>query len=391
MTDVQIGLRCPKSEQNLYGWKRVDAIPPDEVCVVYLGGDGSRSDKDANGYAKIAENDIMGSLQQHIPVYGVTYDFGDTDVGLARKIQFLKNRAATLLSATKKNDLMKDAATENTEEAYIDKLYQNILASRVIPKQKGRRFTAEEIAQNIRKITFISHCHGGYVAYGLERRLKEQLKSLGYSLADRKMIVSQMLVVAHAPACPLGVQQSSFYAFRSAYDGQGEIGWNILPSYINRRKREERCRFTAEQQNDTDKIEQNRWFDLQATYLEKKRLFLIKQKHPWLNDEDGPFLANPAEHGDLTCNSQQTEDGRGIMGISRNILVGGVINALANKEKFTPLPSIEELILDHRTNVDKKQQLQYNAKLSDIFRKMCANGKQLIADAISDFMVNSRK
>lgn len=384
MTNAQIGLRCPKSEQYPLGWKKVDSIPADEVCVVYLGGDGSVTDKDANGYAKIADNDVSKVLGLHVPVYGVTYDFGETDAGLARRVQFLKHRAATLLPEKRAQKILDNAAAQNLKEVYIDKLYKNIVEPRIVPAQKGRRFSAEEIAQNIRKITFISHCHGGYVAYGLEQRMKAQLKDLGYSLAERKNILVQMLVVAHAPACPLGVQQSSFYAFRSAYDAEGNTGWNLLPEYIRRRKYEERMRFYGEQSNNAAKIEQNHWFELPATYLEKKRLFLIKQKHPWINEEDGPFMANPAEHGDLAYGSpQQTDDGRGLMMLARNVLVGGVMNSLDNKEKYTPLPPIEELILEHSKAVERCE--TYNKWLGNVFNKMKENGKKLIADIVTDF------
>ena len=391
MTDVQIGLRCQKSEQYPHGWKKVDAVPADEVCVVYLGGDGSVTDKEANGYTKIAEKDITQALGHGVPVYGATYDFGEADTDLARKLQFLKHRAATLLPEKRAQRIISDAAEENPDETYIDKLYKNIVEPRVVSAQKGIRFSAAEIAQNIRKITFISHCHGGYVAYGLEQRMKAQLKDLGYSLAERKNILSQMLVVAHAPACPLGVQQSSFYAFRSAYDGEVDTGWNLLPDYIRRRKREERMRFAGEQAADRAKIEQNRWFELPATYLEKKRLFLIKQKHPWVNEEDGPFMANPAEHGDLAYGGpQQTDDGKGLMMLARNVLVGGVVNSQANKEKFTPLPPIEELILYHDTGRDAEKFRGYNGKLREIFKKMKENGKKLIADVINCYKSGGR-
>lgn len=390
--DVHIGLRCPKSEQYPFGWKKTDSIPSDEVCVVYLGGDGTTEDRKANGYAKIAQNDIKEALQMNIPVYGVTYDFNGHSKELARKIAFMKNRAATFLEENKRNQIFAEIGTEDIDESYLDKLYRRILAPRIMLRQKGKRLTAEEAARNIRKITFVTHCHGGYVAYRLEQKMQKQLKELGYSLAERKMIVSQMLVVAYAPACPLGVQQSSFYAFRSAYDGQGETGWNILPTYIRQRKREERTRFAAEQNNNTQKAAQNRWFELKPSYLEKKRLFLIKQKHPWLNDEDGPFMVNLAEHGDVVCGTEgQTKDGIAMMLMGRNTLVNGVKNALENKDKFSPLPSINELILESDAELEPQKRMQYNAKLSAIFKNMCENGKKFIAEAVRDLRTHNRE
>ncbi|MBQ9270723.1 MAG: hypothetical protein IJ218_00445 [Alphaproteobacteria bacterium] len=391
MTDAQIGLRCPKSDEYKYGWKKVDSIPADEVCVVYLGGDGATDDRKANGYTKVAQNDIKTALQIDVPIYGVTYDFAGKNPSFTRKIQFLKHRAATLLSAAKAEQIKEDAADENADEAYLEKLYKNIMEPRIVPMQKGRRYSAEEIARNIRKITFVTHCHGGYVAYELEKRMRKQLESLGYSLQERKNILSQMLVVAHAPSCPLGVQQSSFYSFRSAYDGQGETGWGILPEYIRNRKREERIRFAADQNGDTPRAAQNRYLELKPSYLEKKRLFIIKQKHPWLNDEDGPFMTNPDEHGDITYgHPQQTPDGKCMMFFSRNLMISGVKNSIENAQKFTPLPPLEELIAVHDVNMDSAERQNFNAKLASVYKTLCANGKKLIAEAIKDLQTHGR-
>ncbi len=392
MTNAQIGLRCPKSDEYPHGWKKVDSIPADEVCVVYLGGDGATDDRKANGYTKVAQNDIKTALQTDVPVYGVTYDFEGKNPTFARKMQFLKHRAAALLSERKQQQIKEDVADENADEAYLEKLYKNIMEPRIVPAQKGRCFTAEEISRNIRKITFVTHCHGGYVAYELEKRMRNQLEKLGYSLPERKNILSQMLVVAHAPSCPLGVQQSAFYSFRSAYDGQGETGWGILPEYIRKRKREERIRFAADQNGDAERAAQNRYLEIKPSYLEKKRLFVIKQKHPWMNNDDGPFMTNPDEHGDITYgNPNQTQDGKCMMFFSRNLMINGVKNALDNKDKFTPLPPLEELIKVRDVNMDSQERQNFNAKLSSVFKALCTNGQKLIAEVVNDYKSGGRQ
>lgn len=201
-----------------------------------------------------------------------------------------------------------------------------------------------------------------------------------------------MLVVAHAPSCPLGVQQSSFYSFRSAYDGKGETGWGILPEYIRKRKREERIRFAADQNGDVKRAAQNRYLEMKPSYLEKKRLFVIKQKHPWMNDDDGPFMTNPDEHGDITYgNPNQTQDGKCMMFFSRNLMINGVKNALDNNDKFTPLPPLEELIKVRDANMDAQERHNFNAKLSSVYKNLCDNGKKLIAEVVNDYKSGGRQ
>ena len=38
MSCIEIGLRTQKTDDNPYGYAKVNNIPADEVCVLYLGG-----------------------------------------------------------------------------------------------------------------------------------------------------------------------------------------------------------------------------------------------------------------------------------------------------------------------------------------------------------------
>lgn len=45
MSSIEIGMRTDKTEANPYGYVKVAFIPEDEVCVLYLGGDGTDTDR----------------------------------------------------------------------------------------------------------------------------------------------------------------------------------------------------------------------------------------------------------------------------------------------------------------------------------------------------------
>lgn len=391
VASITLGQRIEKSADHPYGWKEVSAIAPNEVCVLYLGGDGALEDRIANGYAKTVEREIAEDLPQKVSYYSVKYDFAGHSKEIARKLNFLKHRATALASKSTKYFIEVQASEYTLNPQYIDTLYQATLAPRISTCGGKEKLPAEEAARNVRKMTIVAHCHGGYVAHMLEKKMRAHMQELGYSPQENLLITSQMLVVAHAPSCPLGVQKSSFYSFRSAYDPEGETGWNLLPEYIRKRKKEERFRFNGEETHDAEKIKQNRWFDLPASYLEKKRLFLIKQKHPWLNDE-GPFMVNPAEHGDISCGSEgQTKDGTMLLLFSRNVVLNGVINSLQQKDKFTPLPPIDKLILESGNSENSADRKQYNEKITAIFKQLKESGKSLIKEIIADYrQSNSR-
>lgn len=53
------------------------------------------------------------------------------------------------------------------------------------------------------------------------------------------------------------------------------------------------------------KIKENRWFDFEPCFFNKKQgnLFMIKQKYKWV-DEDGPFMINSDEHNNVSIKMQ---------------------------------------------------------------------------------------
>ena len=390
VASITLGQRIEKSAEHPFGWKEVNAIAPDEVCVLYLGGDGAQEDRIANGYAKTVEDEIADALPEKVNYYSVKYDFAGHSKEIARKLNFLKHRATAVASKSTKYFIEVQASEYTLNPQYIDTLYRATLAPRISASDGTQKISAEEAARNVRKMTIVAHCHGGYVAHMLEKKMRAHMQELGYSPQDSKLICSQMLVVAHAPSCPLGMQKSSFYSFRSAYDAEGETGWNLLPHYIRKRKKEERFRFNGEETHNEEKIAQNRWFELPPSYLEKKRLFLIKQKHPWPNDE-GPFMVNPKEHGDIRCGSKgQTQDGSMLLLFSRNVVLSGVINSLQQKEKFTPLPPINELILENGYGEESAERKVFNGKISAKFKQLTENGRNLIKEIIADYRQSDR-
>ena len=381
---ISIGQRIPRSDIYPLGWKFVASVPSDEACAIYLGGDGATEDKLANGYAKIIETETADALPEKINIYSVKYDFTGHSKEIARKLNFLQHRATALATKNECHFIMVHASEYTLDPPYINTLYQATLAPRITTSDGKHRLPAQEAARNVRKITFVSHCHGGYVAHMLEKKMRSHLTQLGYSQEEKNLITSQMLVIAHAPSCPLGIQKSSFYSFRSAYDAEGETGWNLLPEYIRHRKKEERFRFNGEKLHNQELIEQNRWFELPATYMEKKRLFLIKQKRPWVNEDDGPFMANPQEHGEIQYGfNGETKDGMLMLLMAHNVLVSGLLNSLRQKSGFTPLPPIESLILDNSPNTSADVKQDINSKLTSAFNEMKISGKKLNREIIT--------
>ena len=371
MSSVEIGLRTEQTPSNQYGWEIVDNVPADQVCVVYLGGDNAKTDKAANGYAKSIDRQLQTDFGQRIAVYSIKYEFDGHNREWARKYEFLKHRQefnGATIKRTKEN-----VATEEMTPQYVDVLYKKLIEPRISVHGKIK-ISAEEACRRMRMMTFVAHCHGGYVALKLEEKMQAEMKKLGYSLEERNKIQAQMLVLAHAPACALGISKSQMISFRTVYDRKIPAPGNFFNNYIKARRAEEGRRYFAEETGNMDAVSQNRRFDFEPCFFEKKQgnLFMIKQRYPW-NDE-GPMRVNDDEHGfvDYFNPGDQTKDGAILTAFCRCILYNGVKNSLSQIKGFEPLPSIEKLILPP---VEK-----LHARYTEIFDKMRENGKKFRAE-----------
>ena len=242
MSSVKIGLRTTKTEDNPNGYITIENIPNDEVCVLYLGGDGSTDDKAANGYAKIIENEILDTVNTSIPVYSITYNFEDNKQSISRRLEFIKHRTEVLLSDERLNKTISQASNEDYAPKYIDELFEKTILPRISTYKGKGKLSTEEACKRIRKLNIVAHCHGGYVAHKLEEKMQQTMSELGYNDKERKSIQSQLLIIGHAPACPLGISKSQFISFKSIYDEQVPQANNWFSAYIEKRKFEERKR-----------------------------------------------------------------------------------------------------------------------------------------------------
>lgn len=369
MSSIEIGKRTDKTEDNPYGYVKVDSIPGDEVCVLCLGGDGTTTDKAANGYAKIIKNEILDEISTETPVYSIKYDFDGHNTSLARQIANIKHRTEVLRSNADIEKTLSKATDEEYNPQYVNELFEKAILPRITLHNGKGKLSVDEACKRIRKLNIVTHCHGAYTVLKLEEKMQAAMKELGYSGQDRKKIQSQMLVIAQAPACPLGISKSEFISFKSAYDSF-TLKNNFFDSYINSRVCEERGRLFAEVSKDKEGIEKNKWFDLKACFFAKKQgnLFLIKRKYEW-EEFDGPSPFETLEHNNAHFDGKyKTKHGRLMDYYAKTILQNGIKNSLQQGDRFVPLPPIEDLILSGNPEMQEKEQ--------SAFEKMKQNGKE---------------
>lgn len=329
---VVLGQRVEKSREAEFGWKRVAGIPADEVCVLFLGGDGTVTEKEANGYLAsveklLARHDLAGRAG----LYAVVYDFGDfMNKELARTKMMVDYRRNVKVT--------RELSEETKNPKYVGEIFDKVLATRI--SRNGRRLPFKEAADNIRRLNVVTHCHGAYMFLKLEELMQKKMGELGYSPAEREKIQQQLLVVAHAPYCPLGVSKSTMVAFASAQDYE---------------------------------VDHHNHFEASVHRLEKEG----KLKMAYFPDEKGNLFLAPSlgkdveQHNFLGYDTEATglsKEGQVLIGLSGNVLVNGLKNSLA----VGCLPSVKELTSGG------------NEKAEKLFERLAQNGMEMHELIVAD-------
>lgn len=390
--------------------KVVNSVPADEVCVVYLGGDGIYTMDKAARLSDIVANEILLDMTgPNIPNYAYVYDGSAQEK--QREFQFehhnknifptnaeiqnlyindknisriFRTKVAALIAhgnldinfiIDDGNEKLKKRIQEKLQDfdpkisaklskkiftykqflkssKYLDEIFAATILPRITDKS-GNRLPNDIAMRNIRKMNFIAHCHGGYVALVLSEMMKNKMIELGYSTQEIKNIQSQMLVVALNPACPLGVTDIRMVSFISAYDMSVPRPQNWMELYLDNKTA---C-----------DIDQD--WKLKPGFLSGKNgdVFYVKNR---FNLENGNVTYD--EHANMHYYHEKlTDDGRMLMMLMRNVIMSGIKNSNEQTKKFVPLPKLDKLILDGKNDAEIKQQ----------FSDMKKNGKILMSDA----------
>ncbi|MBO4582713.1 MAG: hypothetical protein J5714_01485 [Alphaproteobacteria bacterium] len=431
MSHSSIIQRVPKTPDNRYGIKRVEFIPGDEVCVLYLGGNDTTTTRAANGNAKIIEQDILPDLSAQIQVYVAQYMVDTGDMAVEWESNFSKyghnflgspraynsvwitkqnfkrifnndvlprvvgrsGRPLSINSAKEKLDKLSlvfdgdfkalrskmalelqatlmecgvniadskaliqiiinnSISAKDFDTQYIDELFENAILPRI--SDNGSKLPLDVAMSRARKINIVAHCHGAYVAQKLEEKTKDKMRELGYSPTETNQILSQVLVVAHAPVIPLGVSKFRIISFTTARDFFAQRPNNWVKKYV-------RYKQTKEKTIGTD------W--LQPCFLSGHNgdVFIIRNAFNSL--ENG--RPSPGEHRSARYVAAEGQNDIGIFMsfIAGNILKNGIENSL--KEKFTPLPPTSELVLGKKNREGMR----------GLFEQMQKNGTKFMAD-----------
>lgn len=329
---IYIGTRAKKTNAYPHGFKFVNNISPDETAILFLGGNGTNSERIANGYLSDLEKLMdFHKVRKKVSLYAVVYDFGEIEDSAVTFNDYFARKK--LIQEHHRNVKISQQLNEDTlHPRYVDDLFNKVFLERICDKNNNR-LSIEDACAKIRKLTVVAHCHGAYTFLKLEEKMQHKMKELGYSRQEQAQIQKELLCVAHAPFAPLGVSKSTMISFVSAQD------WEIR-HYNN--------------------------FEKEIRPLSKNNKVLLS----YFPDKKGEMFLAPSlgedveQHGFLGYNTNKkglNVEGKFILGLSGNIIANGVKNSLSGK----PLPPVKEIACGQ------------NKKLLEFFDKLQENGKKM--------------
>lgn len=180
---ILFGERVEKTQDNKYGWnvlydsrEKNPKVSGDSLLgkrsVIFFPGDGSHSEEAANGCCKVVQNMLLhaGVSKENMPhLYGLAYVGGEQ-----------KDHRTQVLTQLKQTRFGADYISKDTSEEDL-KYYQPFFDHYILPlmtDDKGHPRSPSEIRQNLQNVTFASHCHGGFMAYQMEKMMAEKLTEL---------------------------------------------------------------------------------------------------------------------------------------------------------------------------------------------------------------------
>lgn len=322
---VRYGKRVKKTEENPLGWIDIKEIPVTEPCVFILGGDGSNTPKAANGYMKSVEALLnKNGLNDGVGIYSVVYNFGDTKND--SKFAFNEHAARQLLMQQRGHTLdntPKSESIDDIDPRYIRQIFDAVFLPRI--SKDGKKISVSDALKNIRNITILAHCHGAYTFLKIEELMQQTMVDLGYNSTERASIQKQLLCVAYAPYCPLGVSKSTFISFASTRDYDVKH-YNLFEKHIRNIIKPDGIGLS--------------WFP-----DKRGNIFLVPQIYNGEYGEDHNF------HGYSLDNSELSEDGRALIIFESNAITNGVKSSISN----ATLPEIKELV----TSGDKDLEMKF--------------------------------
>ena len=182
--------------------------------VVIFPGDGTNTDRAANGFAKIIDSVFQKNEKPEI--YSLVYR--DSSPCYAHRLYMQAD-------TNHLNDSRYPLG--RAPQPYLDTFYQEQILPLISQKSGKGRIPLKEVAQYLRSTTIVTHCHGSTVLLDIEKKLKQSMQELGYSKSEQAFLLKQVVSINFCSSMPLEQTQTSALHIISQADGQAVANWRF--------------------------------------------------------------------------------------------------------------------------------------------------------------------
>ena len=182
--------------------------------VVIFPGDGTDTDRAANGFAKIIDSVFQKNEKPEI--YSLVYR--DSSPCYAHRLYMQAD-------TNHLNDSRYPLG--RAPQPYLDTFYQEQILPLISQKSGKERIPLKEAAQYLRSTTIVTHCHGSTVLLDIEKKLKQSMQELGYSKSEQAFFLNQVVSINFCSSMPLEQTQTSALHIISQADGQAVANWRF--------------------------------------------------------------------------------------------------------------------------------------------------------------------
>lgn len=209
-------------------WQNIEArgvLKKHRRKVVIFPGDGTDTDRAANGFAKII--DSVFPENEKPEMYSLIYRDNSSCYSHRLYMQANTNHL---------NDSRYPLG--RAPQPYLDTFYQEQILPLISQKDGTERIALEEAAQYLRATTIGTHCHGSTVLLDIENKLKQSMQTLGYSKSEQDFLLKQIVSINFCSSMPLEQTQTSALHIISQADGQAVANWRFgsLNHFIQTKK-----------------------------------------------------------------------------------------------------------------------------------------------------------
>ena len=352
--------RCETSEKNPFRIRPAEPIKADEVLVCVLcGANRNEGDyiREYNGYLKKVDEFVKNSPKlkgYNIRVCVAVCNFGkyhNTD--RARYLQHLKQ-----YDYKKYKKMISELPPEIKEEILNPCYIQDIFNATMLPRISENK---SETMRNIRRLNFVTHCHGAYEVVEMEDKMSEKLAILGYTDSDKEQIFAQQMSLNFNPEGAKNHAKSRFFNIQSAADSHNQQT-TLLEEYLLMNPSDFGIAYIKHKniktlmcaQVDKRGVEGNP----PPVYVVRSVEDLFRDTMEVMSDKNNDETKEPeeedyvSEHSFMgfSPKSNMSRGAKKIQKIAGNILENSLLNSVRqNNDEFVPLPSFLTLAAGDRT------------------------------------------